>query len=328
MMTSKEYSSNLKLSTMKNLLIIFAIFFSNCSLSLTCSSISDGDWNNPLTWSCGAIPSPGDTITISLGDIVTVSSNINLNGVATLIYIDGVLLFDSPGAKLRLGCGSSIVLSATGEIRDSGNGTPSHSIRICGSDVWTGSTGSVFGPLVIGTIPLSIELIDFTVDVFRNELLFQWSTANEINNDYFNIESSIDNLNWVSIGTIKGAGSSSERIDYEFGLNNNLAHRYFRLRQTDFDGQSTLSKVVSISNSASYDINVYPNPMNSNYVIIETDIEEYDMKILSLNGKVVYQLQNQNEKYLRIDGLNIEKGTYIIHLFGENQKMTAKIIKD
>ena len=230
---------------MKNLLLIIAFAFSNSIFALNCSSIADGNWNNPSTWSCGVVPSAGDSITISVGTTVTVSVNTDLTGAPVTIFIDGILLFDSPGAKLRLECGSVLILSATGEIRDSGNGTPSHSIRICGADVWKGTDGSVFGPLIIIGSPLSVELLDFNVEMKRDLLLFSWITATETNNDYFSIEASSDQASWMTIGNVNGAGNSSEEITYSYEeALNGRDLIYFRIRQTDYDGRSTVSKII------------------------------------------------------------------------------------
>lgn len=313
---------------MKNLFIISVLIFSNYTFALNCSSITDGNWEDPLIWSCGVVPSAGDTITITVGHTVTVSSNIDLNGTPVVIYINGVLLFDSPGAKLRLECGSSVVLSATGEVRDSGNGTPSHSIRICGSDVWTGPSGSLFGPIVLVGGPLSIELIDFSVEQKRGELYFEWSTSSESNNDYFTIESSSDNLNWNELGFHDGAGNSNETIEYNLVLNNDYNDQYFRLRQTDFDGTTSVSNVISIKNIINSSINVFPNPVKSDYLVVETEMEKYNVRIISLTGKVVYHENDINQNVYKIDGLNLENGAYIVELSNQNEVLTSRVIKN
>lgn len=326
----KTFFVNLNFMTMKNLLLILLLFISNLSFSITCTSLGSSSWNNPSNWSCGAVPSPGDTIVIGVGHTVTISLNIDLNGAPVVVVVNGVLLFDSPGAKLRLECGSSVVVTPTGEIRDSGNGTSSHSIRICGNDVWTGSTGSVFGPTVItGVTPLSIDLIEFTVNPNRNQLEFKWFTASEVNNSFFTIESSADNFNWVAINTTKGAGNSNEKLNYKVDLKNEFNHEYFRLRQTDFDGTSTLSKVVSISNSLNdYELLVSPNPLNDGYLRIYTNMKNYDVRIISLSGVVIQELYSQNEGTLELIDLQLDRGVYIVQLFGDNTILSERVIKN
>ena len=91
---------------MRSFIILSVCFFANLSIAATCTSLSSGNWTDPATWSCGVQPSAGDTIMINVGDTVTISENTDLMGIPVVIVINGVLLFDSPSAKLKLECGS------------------------------------------------------------------------------------------------------------------------------------------------------------------------------------------------------------------------------
>lgn len=106
-----------------------------------------------------------------------------------------------------------------------------------------GATGSC-------SIVLPIELVNFYgYDEGKNNRLY-WTTASEINNDYFTIERSDDGDLWIIIGEIDGAGISTSSINYILIDN---SHRnitnYYRLKQTDFDGSSKYSDIISINNS-------------------------------------------------------------------------------
>ena len=122
---------------MKKLITLFvtSVLFSLNSNAANCNSLGNGNWNTPATWSCGSVPAGGDNITIEVGDTVSISSVTNITGAPVTIIIDGVFLFDSPSAKLRLPCGSVIIITSTGSIQSTGVGQPSHSIRICGDEV-------------------------------------------------------------------------------------------------------------------------------------------------------------------------------------------------
>ena len=73
--------------------------------------------------------------------------------------------------------------------------------------------------------------------------LVKWSTASESDNDYFTIEKSNDLENWQEIATINGAGNSTSIIHYMFEIENLLKEKsgYYRLKQTDFNGQFSYS---------------------------------------------------------------------------------------
>jgi hypothetical protein len=119
---------------------------------------------------------------------------------------------------------------------------------------------------------LPIELLSFTATLDNNNIVdLYWSTSVEINNDYFTVEKAIENSNsnlyWSFVLTKKGAGNSNEIIEYnDFDANPYKGISYYRLKQTDFDGNYKYSKIVAINNNQHFnnDINLtfisYPNP--------------------------------------------------------------------
>lgn len=310
-------------------LLFFISILSFNSHAITCSSIGNGSWSNPATWSCGVVPSAGDTIIISVGDVVTVSSNINLTSAPTVIIIDGVLLFDSPGAKLRLDCASSVVITATGSIQDSGNGTPSHSIDICGASVWTGGVGTVTGVATFGIpVSLPVELISFEGESNGSMIDFEWSTASERNNDYFTIEGSLDGIKWIVVGEIDGAGVSSEVLDYSFRYNVNEYGKlvYFRLKQTDFDGQFEYFKTISVE-EVIQDFNLYPNPMKGSVLNIEVNLEnEFNIIITSVSGEQIYSNLYRSSGLISIDINEIKSGIYFVSVISTSGTVSKKLI--
>jgi len=95
--------------------------------------------------------------------------------------------------------------------------------------------------------PLPIELINF--DGFNNGDVNElyWSTASEINNDLFNIESSVNGFDWMLIGVVDGSGNSSQMLNYRFNHIPTSSITYYRLKQIDFDGKYEYSNIISIS---------------------------------------------------------------------------------
>src|SRR6185369_8464690 len=78
---------------------------------------------------------------------------------------------------------------------------------------------SSFSPFTFGSIsgnPLPVKLISFTAKVSDNNAVLNWITATEKNNDHFNIERSIDGINFIKVGEVKGAGNSTGILKYNF----------------------------------------------------------------------------------------------------------------
>lgn len=148
--------------------------------------------------------------------------------------------------------------------------------------------------------PLPIELVTFTATPDDNVVHLNWVTAVEINNDFFTIERSDDGINYVKVGDVDGAGNSS--ISHEYSLvdaNPGNGEKYYRLRQTDFDGEYTYSPLVSATvngQKPQTTITVYPNPVSQNNGISirmqhtlndEAVVEIFDMG----SGKLLYNTQ-------------------------------------
>ena len=127
-------------------------------------------------------------------------------------------------------------------------------------------------------LPLPIELTYFVARQTSEGIKFEWQTASEKDNDYFTIEYSTDALNFSELATVRGAGTSTEIINYEYNYSTNATGvMYYRLRQTDYDGQSDCSDIVALTfaehqtaNVSNIDIKVYPNPA-TDYVQIKGD---------------------------------------------------------
>ena len=77
----------------------------------------------------------------------------------------------------------------------------------------------------------------------------KWSTESEHNNDFFTIEKTIDGHTFEDIGYIEGSGNSTTLNNYSF-IDNNIVNdiNYYRIIQTDYDGNSTYSDLISIDN--------------------------------------------------------------------------------
>ena len=106
--------------------------------------------------------------------------------------------------------------------------------------------------------PLPIELISFTGERIKcNENSIKWSTASEINNDYFEINRSSDAINFNKIGEVNGAGNSTQILSYFFiDLNPPASLNYYRLKQIDYNGNNEISSIISIDNSCTVDLKV------------------------------------------------------------------------
>lgn len=315
---------------MKSLLLIFALVLTNLnSIAATCVSLGNGDWDDPLTWSCGTVPAPGDTIIINVGDTVTLNSTEILNGAPMYIVVNGYFLFDTPAAKLHLECGSEVFVSPTGEIASSGVGQPSHNIKICGQEVWQGFDGPVLGPAIL-VGPLPIELVSFDAEQVGVMVTAIWETASEYNNDYFTLQGSIDGNMWMDLAYIDGAGTTDQTQYYTEEFDNRYQkYSYFRLRQTDYNGASSFSKAVSVKQVETAELIAFPNPMTDGLLTVQwnPDLDHVSISVVDINGRIIdskFEIQSDSQLY---NTSSWQSGYYIIQLSSTAGVETLKLVK-
>jgi hypothetical protein len=163
--------------------------------------------------------------------------NQNTNSITVYVYNASGVLIDSivcnvAGASNNINCDLDS-LSASADYLS--------------LDTITGSCTYNVDGNCIGSLP--IELISFDVTNISNYNLLGWSTASEINNDYFLIERTVDGHNWFEVTKTNGAGNSESIIKYDFmdGGYRNVVN-YYRLTQVDYDGKSETFKTIAIDN--------------------------------------------------------------------------------
>ena len=100
---------------------------------------------------------------------------------------------------------------------------------------------------------LPIELTSFTATATKNGFEFNWITASEVENDYFTLEYSIDGVDFNEIDYVHGAGTTSETSEYEYRWDEapEFDVVYFRLKQTDYNGEYSYSDVIVASRKKS-----------------------------------------------------------------------------
>ncbi|MEO5570174.1 MAG: hypothetical protein ABIT08_05690, partial [Bacteroidia bacterium] len=123
-----------------------------------------------------------------------------------------------------------------------------------------------------GPNPLPVKLISFKAVLENNIVNLSWVTASEINNDYFNVERSTDGKSFVSIIKVKGAGSTSVLHQYKATDAPVSGTYYYRLKQTDFNGQFAFSYIEAVDrkeNSLSENSlaikSISPNPFSTEF---------------------------------------------------------------
>lgn len=139
---------------------------------------------------------------------------------------------------------------------------------------------------------LPVTIVTFSAALDQQKVKLNWVTATEVNNDFFTIERSSDNIQWNEIKKVKGAGNSTDLRNYtSFDENPTAGTSHYRIRQTDFDGKTTYSEVRTIRNTGSTkSISLFPVPNAGNTINI-TGVKDYqknELTLLNAAGNIIF----------------------------------------
>jgi len=103
-------------------------------------------------------------------------------------------------------------------------------------------------PGVSNSTILPITLSSFTAQLQGKNAMLEWTTLSEENNELIEIQRSFDGLEWETVGTVNGQGTTDQTHSYRF-IDYNIVNgtTYYQLKQIDFDGTSSFSDIVSIT---------------------------------------------------------------------------------
>jgi Secretion system C-terminal sorting domain len=173
----------------------------------------------------------------------------------------------------------------------------------------------------IAATPLPIELTSFNAFMIGDQVKLSWSTASELNNDFFTIERSAAGEKFETVKTVKGKGTTNLTSYYQDIDKSPLTGKsYYRLKQTDFDGHFSYSEVVIIENNNAVPVKIYPNPIVDNKFTLEmnglSNNAEVPMSIINMQGvivhKAMYQSSPEGRLITTVELSPLPSGVYVI----------------
>jgi|GEM_PF-358107 len=183
-------------------------------------------------------------------------------------------------------------------------------------------------------VVLPVELLRFTAKLTpTGDVITEWATATEKDNDYFLVERSEDGKHFETIGRVKGAGNSNQVLSYSFIDENPLTGaNYYRLVQVDYDGASNTSQVVLVSITSLYQITISPNPTSGVFTLTNKfgAAETLELSLVDAVGKELMSFKEQASAGLfqkTIDISHFSDGLYVLLVKTKTESAALKLIK-
>jgi hypothetical protein len=170
-------------------------------------------------------------------------------------------------------------------------------------------------------IVLPVSLTSFTAVHEGDHVGIYWTTASETENDYFSIER-LQNELWQVIGGVEGTGNSSIINHYRYNDHDPLAGTaYYRLKQTDFNGDFAYSPIVSVKVKTG-NWNLYPVPARD-FIWLESEADLH-IGIYDDQGRlvlIIYLTEGKNT----ISITSLRNGLYTVRSTGYESSLLSFI---
>lgn len=188
---------------------------------------------------------------------------------------------------------------------------------------------------VTALVPLPLTWLDFYAKKKNSDVKLIWSSIDEVNTSHFEIERTLDGVDFTSIGNVKSAGNSGYRRDYNFtdyGVKTKQV--YYRIKQIDNDGAASYSKMIYVDfDAVIHEPDIYYSQYEKS-ITIKFDpkyYKDYDIEITDTYGKLILTIQNtdpQGSEDFAIPVHDLQNGVYIVQMKGKDglESFTKKLV--
>ncbi|MBL0145657.1 MAG: fibronectin type III domain-containing protein [Chitinophagaceae bacterium] len=180
--------------------------------------------------------------------------------------------------------------------------------------------------------PLPISGVDITAKRRGSNVLVSWTTQSEQNSSTFEIERSIDGINFSKIGQVQATGNSTSQRNYQFtDVNVAKSMLYYRLKMINTDASFKLSpvRIVAKTDANMQEFQLYPNPAISyvNIALADAAAKDLQLQITNQMGQIVKTISISKGTLLKkLDISELPKGVYAVIVTGNETVQVKKLL--
>ena len=186
------------------------------------------------------------------------------------------------------------------------------------------------------TLPV-FTFVSFTGLLNGNKITLDWKTVDEINEAPFEVQRSTDSATFAKIASVDAKNTSSNEYLYDDATITKNTKYFYRIKQTDNNGNSSYSSIVAIAVPADTIpapstawVTIYPNPVKDKLMLdfSNTVSQNVNLLITDMSGRVLYRNSSAVQGHKEIIMTALSKAVYILKIETTDHTESFKIIKE
>ncbi len=183
-------------------------------------------------------------------------------------------------------------------------------------------------------IILPVTIINFKAYQQKQDVVTEWTSLSEINIKEYEIQRSLNGLDFITIGVQNALNNGAPSINYSFLDTHPFSgNNFYRIKVTGSDGRVIFTNIqlVNIGHTSS-NISIYPNPVTNrqfNLQMSNVPVGNYYLSIHNSIGQIIFSKQinvsiGSSSQIINLPS-SVARGAYYFQITG-NEMMTEKII--
>lgn len=283
--------------------------------------------------------SGGAGLTVNQNGRVAVYGNVTSSGgggqVLTVnnggqMYVNGNITLTGNGDQIvNNNSTSPFGLYVNGTTTNTGGGATTTTNEGTKADMLSGDPSFYSWVASQPSSPLPVTLTQFKIGAQNaNSIQVLWATASEVNFDYFELEKSVNNTEFIKVAQVQGHGTTKVQHEYSFtDQDPMIGSNFYRLKAVDVDGHTETFTVIVANFIAQKEISVYPNPLTDGNLHINLNFETGASTVVTISDTFgVTKASATFTESQVIFPITLEPGVYVVTIVNGSYKEVKRLV--
>jgi hypothetical protein len=178
-----------------------------------------------------------------------------------------------------------------------------------------------------GIVPLPVGYSQWDLHYIDEQVVLNWGTETERDNEKFLVQRSNDGVIWETIGAVAGNGTTTEAHYYNYTDQKPLKGvGYYRLMQLDINGTASFTSVLSVNTNKVDRLAVYPNPAQHKFSVMSGSKAIDQLVITDVIGQSFEVVYTQTESGWDVDCSGLAPGIYTLSLVSDGHTQSERLV--